>query len=123
MKGIRISIRFSLLFFFLIGLSILSSAQEQDAYQLKQFNNEVYNAIIQFYEYDREIPIEPSTVAKAGPIDHIPPAILTFSYLSIHHRINSGIQWSILSGEKGHRLLQFRVKLPLTYSTYFFLKL
>jgi len=64
MKGICNSFRFSLLFLLLIGLSILSSAQEQDAYQLKQVNNEVYNAILQFFEYDREIPIELRTVER-----------------------------------------------------------
>lgn len=64
MKRLHISIRFSLLLFFLIGLGISSSAQEHDAYQLKAVNDEVYNAIIQFYEYDREVPFELKTIEE-----------------------------------------------------------
>ncbi len=63
--------RFSLLFLFLIGLSVLSSAQEQGVYQLKAVSDDVYNAIIQFYEYDREIPIELRTVERIENNDYV----------------------------------------------------
>ncbi len=58
----HISIRFSLLFLLLIVFSISSPAQEQDAYQLKAVNDEVYNAILQFYQYDKTIPLDLRTV-------------------------------------------------------------
>ena len=71
MKRMHLSIGFSLLLFFLIGLNISSSAQEQDDYQLKAVNDDVYNAIIQFYEYDREIPFELKTVEKVENDDYV----------------------------------------------------
>ncbi len=37
-------------------------------------------------------------VAYAGHLDHIPPVIWTFIYLSIDHWINSGSGWSIYAG-------------------------
>ena len=71
MKVMHISSRFSLLFLFLIGLSISLVAQEQDSFQLKAVNDEVYNAIIQFYEYDRKIPIELKTVERIENDDYL----------------------------------------------------
>jgi hypothetical protein len=37
-------------------------------------------------------------IAFAGRLDHNPPERLTFLYLSIDHRINSGFKWSIYTG-------------------------
>jgi len=71
MKKMHISIRFSILFFFLIGLSTTSFTQEKNDYKLKSVNDDVYNAIIQFYEYDREIPFKLKTVEKVENDDYL----------------------------------------------------
>ena len=62
MKRMHILIRLSLFFFFLIVLGISSSAQEHDTYQLKAVNDEVHDAILQFYQYDKTIPLDLRTV-------------------------------------------------------------
>jgi len=49
-------------------------------------------------------------LALASRLDHIPPVKRTFIYLSINHRINSGLGWSIYTGERWSGSPAFTVK-------------
>ena len=62
MRSLLHFLKFFLLFLVIIGLSQLSSAQEEESYDFKTVKKEVYNAILQFYQYDKTILLELRTV-------------------------------------------------------------
>jgi predicted esterase len=64
-------LKFSYLIFLFIGLNILSSSQNQDIFELKGVSNEVYEAILQFYEYDKQIPFDLQIVERIEHDDYI----------------------------------------------------
>lgn len=62
MKYFNSTIRLISIILFFAGHLNFALAQDQQPYQLKQVGDEAYNVILQFYQYDRDIPLQPMVV-------------------------------------------------------------
>ena len=58
MKIFFLLIRYTYIILIIFGTNRMSTAQDKKSYILKPVSNDTYNALLQFYQYDKDVPFE-----------------------------------------------------------------